>query len=114
MPDNQGKLTAKDKETILAWLSQRWTNQECPFHAGPTVWELGDAIGTHPFAGGGGGVPGSGVQFGGPTYPLIVVTCRTCGHVVLINAITVGIVTMGPEPPQSTPPPDPSSAPEAG
>lgn len=56
----------------------------CPFH-GPTNWTVGDMIMTLPFTGG-------GVTLGGPTYPLIPVTCGQCGYTVLINAIVAGIV----------------------
>ena len=113
VPDSEGKLTDLEKDRVIAWLSNRWNTPNCPFH-GPTNWDLGDAVGTHPFAGTGGGAPGSGVQFGGSTYPLVVLTCATCGYVVFINAITVGIVTMGAAPiPSTEPDQEPSHTPEA-
>jgi hypothetical protein len=102
MPDNQGKLSPEEKTAVIDWLFVHWKNQDCPFH-GPTGWEIGDTIATSPFAGTGGGAPGSGFQFGGPTYPLIVVTCAICGYTVLVNAIKLGIVKMGPELPESPP-----------
>ena len=97
VPDIQGKLEPDEKDAILKWLESHWTTLDCPFH-GVTTWTVGDVTGTHPFAGRGGGAPGSGPQFGGPSYPLIVVTCDICGYVVLVNAISVGIVKMAPEP----------------
>jgi hypothetical protein len=113
VPDFQGKLSAEEKLTVVHWLSDHWKTPDCPFH-GHTTWEIGDVIGTHLFAGPGGGAPGSGVQFGGPTYPLIVVTCGTCGYIVLLNAISLGIVKMGPAGEEPTEPSAPDAPPKAG
>lgn len=96
MPDLQGKLSDDEKRKIIDWLSAHWKTTNCPFH-GPTVWEIGDATGTQPFAGTGGGTQGSGVVIGGPTYPLVLLTCATCGFAIHINLIKVGIVTMRPD-----------------
>jgi hypothetical protein len=113
MPDFLGKLSPDEKDVVVAWLAAHWNRTECPFHVGPTQWEIGDAIATQAFAGKGGGVPGSGFQFGSPTYPLIVLTCAICGYTVLLNAIKLGIVLMSPEPP-TTPATDPPATTETG
>src|SRR5437867_769361 len=109
MPDANGNLNAEESRIALAWLNRQWTNQTCPFH-GPTKWEVGQVIMTLPYSGG-------GVIVGGPTYPLLVVTCVNCGYTVLVNAIVAGVVprppqTVQPEvPPQPTPPQEESPTP---
>ena len=39
---------------------------------------------------------GAGLTFGGPIYPVIPLTCNTCGNTLFLNAIFVGAV----EPPK--------------
>jgi hypothetical protein len=116
VPDFQGKLSPDEKEKVIAWLSAHWRKADCPFH-GPTQWEIGDATGTQPFAGSGGGEPGSGVVLGGGSYPLVVLTCATCGYTIHINLFKVGLVTQRPEEP-ATPTPqvtsEQSAEPKAG
>jgi hypothetical protein len=85
MPDSEGKLTQSDMQKAQAWLVEKWKNRSCPFH-GPTNWEIGQyVIGTVTFS-------TEGLKIGGPTYPMLVITCSTCGHAVFVNAIQVGIV----------------------
>ncbi len=110
MPDNQGKLTPEEQQTVTKWLIDRWKTTNCPFH-GPTQWEIGDATGTQPFAGVGAGTPGSGPVVGGAAYPLVVLTCGTCGYTIHINLIKVGIVKMRPGEDLPTPRPTISSVP---
>jgi hypothetical protein len=103
VPDPNGKLTPEESQQLLAWLTERWHGAGCPMHPlVPTNWEVGDMIMTLPFTGG-------GVSIGGPTYPLVVVTCLRCGFTVLVNAITAGLVKV-PQPPSPVPP---SAPPEA-
>jgi predicted nucleic-acid-binding Zn-ribbon protein len=90
-------MTPKESQAALAWLNERWTIKVCPFH-GPTNWEVGEVmIQTLPYIGG-------GVSIGGPTYPLLVVTCSQCGYTVLVNAIKAGIVEAPPPVPTPSPP----------
>jgi hypothetical protein len=35
---------------------------------------------------------GMGFTVGGQVMPLVAVTCQTCGHVVVFNAIHVGVI----------------------
>jgi hypothetical protein len=104
MPDASGNLSPAESQTALTWLNIHWQNQACPFH-GPTKWEVGQVIMTLPYSGG-------GVSLGGPTYPLLVVTCTQCGHTVLVNAIVAGVVPRPEQParpeeqPQQTPTPE--------
>src|SRR2546430_7505413 len=82
--DASGNLDTEKTKRPLGCLNRQWTNQACPFH-GPTKWEVGQVIMTLPYSGG-------GVIVGGPTYPLLVVTCVNCGYTVLVNAIVAGVV----------------------
>jgi hypothetical protein len=57
---------------------------------------------------------GGSVTIGGPTYPLIVLTCMQCGYTVHVNAIVAGVVPRPhtPEQPaatQETPPAETAS-----
>lgn len=87
MPDKQGKLTPAEAQTALGWLRSHWgPNRPCPFHDEPTNWEIQDTmIQTLPYTGG-------GVRIGGPTFPLLVVVCSTCGYTVFVNALRAGVV----------------------
>ena len=49
---------------------------------------------------------GGGLVVGGPVYPLVVVTCATCGYTVFVNAIKVGIVQAEPAAAQTPQPPE--------
>lgn len=86
MPDNAGKLTIEENEKVQQWLKQHWKNWACPF-SGHTNWELGEYIAQAMMFSGG------GLVVGGPTYPLVVLTCAGCGYTVFINAIKAGVVT---------------------
>lgn len=99
MHDPSGKLTPEEAERARTWLLERWGGgRQCPWH--PTVpnnWEMGDVIMTLPFTGG-------GVSIGGPTYPLLTVSCSHCAYTVLFNAIKMGVVPRQEAPVAETPP----------
>lgn len=102
MPDSNGRLTSEEVRILLGWLKDQWQGASCPMHRGmPTNWEVGDMIMTLPYT-------GAGVSIGGPTYPLVVVTCAQCGYTVLVNAIKAGIVRV----PQPAQPVQPEPQPE--
>ena len=85
MPDENWKLTQKEKEDVVAWIKEKWENTKCPF-SGHNEWNLGDElVRTTKYT-------GNNLLIGGSTYPLIIFTCIGCGYVVYINAILVGIV----------------------
>ena len=91
-------MTPQQLQDARNWLGSHWSNFSCPFH-GATRWEVGDSmIQTIPFT-----KPGDLILGGGPTYPLLVVTCGICGFTVLVNAIKAGIVVVPQQPPPSPP-----------
>jgi len=84
-PPDPAILTPEQRQQLVTWLDLRWGAAACPFH-GTTKWQVGDSlIGTTGFS------PG-GLRLGGPTYPLIAVTCLTCGYTVLVNALVAGVI----------------------
>lgn len=101
MPDQNGRLTPEDQERVVSWLQARWgVTPECPFH-GRTSWQIGETlVQTVQYS-------PSGFLVGGLVYPLIVVTCSTCGFTVLVNAVLAGIV-------QPTATPEGTVTPEPG
>jgi hypothetical protein len=85
-----GWLSAEQQEAARKWLDEKWTRWDCPFH-GDTTWGLGSVIhGAQAW------VPKGGKNIG-KSYPVVVLTCNTCGYSVFINAITMGIIP--PDPP---------------
>src|SRR5205807_57918 len=88
-PSVPGQLTPDQSQRAELWLRTHWSHSACPFH-GPTRWEVGNVLAqAMAFSGG-------GLVVGGPVYPLVVVTCATCGYTVFVNAIKVGIVQAEP------------------
>jgi hypothetical protein len=86
MPDPSGNLLPDEFQTALSWLREHWQDLSRPMHPQrPTNWEIGGMIMTLPFT-------GQGVVLGGPTFPLVVVTCGQCGFTALVNGIKAGLV----------------------
>ena len=75
-----------DKDTAIAWLNKHWHgNRLCPV-CGHNSWTVSDElVEIRPFKGG-------AMVLGGALFPLMVVTCTTCGHTLLFNAVVVGLV----------------------
>lgn len=91
-----GSLTPEQLQKAQDWLAAHWERLACPFH-GPTKWILGDSlVGTVGFRAG-------GIAIGGPTFPLLVVTCSQCGFTAFLNAIVVGIIPPAPSPTPTEP-----------
>ena len=75
-----------DEQKTLDWLNKHWVGSKaCPVCTN-TKWGVSDDIvEIRPFRGG-------SLTLGGPLYPLIVVTCDTCGHTLFFNAKMLGLV----------------------
>jgi hypothetical protein len=86
VPDAEGGLSTEEEAKVSAWLEENWTNSDCPFH-GPTRWKIGGVVHAVPLA------HGHLVTFNVGIYPLINVTCLTCGYTAFINALLCGIVS---------------------
>jgi hypothetical protein len=79
------QMTPEQSAQAQEWLRKQWTNSLCPFH-GSTRWEVGNVFGQVM------SYSPRGLFLGGPTYPVLVVTCGECGYTVLVNAIKAGVV----------------------
>lgn len=78
--ESQRKLI---KDRVLAvWKGKR----ECMICINPTVWNIGDVVEVREFNEGN-HCPGA------PIFPLVQIQCKTCGHVVMFNAIALGVVS---------------------
>jgi hypothetical protein len=87
-PPFPNQRSDQQREQIRArtveWLDKRWPlPRACPID-GNTNWAIGDVI-EAPLDQGG------SVIVGGPTYLFVPVSCTTCGHTYLFNAIQIGV-----------------------
>jgi hypothetical protein len=92
MPDPEGRLSEEEKDTIRAWLDERWVVQSraCPI-SGHREWIVADHL-VHIFR-----YTPRGFVIGGPTYPHAAVICRGCGYTLFFNAVMIGLVPAGSE-----------------
>lgn len=88
MPDSEGKLSDEETKTALENIGKHWKNRACPICASQ-AWML-DPHATRLES----LRPQGKIVLGGPTYPLLTVTCSTCGFVHLFNAIRTGVVKL--------------------
>jgi hypothetical protein len=84
-PAKQKMLTPEQVAQVEEWLGIHWTNSGCPFH-GPTKWSVGKLVGSVQ------GLTATDWDAGGQQYPVITVICNTCGFMVLMGALRIGIV----------------------
>jgi hypothetical protein len=88
---------AGQREQTIEWLVEHWADAVCPI-CQTRSWSIGNVTELREWASGGGIVLG-----GGRSFPLVPVTCKTCGYTVLFNAIKMGIHEQA----ESDPEPDP-------
>ena len=75
-----------DKEKAIAWLNELWPgNRLCPICTNNSWSVSDDLVEIRPYKGG-------TLVVGGSLYPLMIVTCNTCGHTLLFNAVVAGLV----------------------
>lgn len=99
MPDAAGKIRAEERARIDAWIKKYWKlgDFKCPI-CGSEQWLVGEHfIQMTPHYGGAN-------LLGGPAYPHLMLISKECGYVVLINALTTGIIRA----------PEPAAAPAGG
>ena len=77
---------ADTRERIAAFLNEKWQGRKnCPICQN-NKWEISDKPAElREYSQG-------GLVVGGPVYPLVVLTCRVCGHTLLFNAIVMDVV----------------------
>lgn len=80
---------AMDPIAAQQWLETKWPphRRTCPICATNT-WNIENMIAEMRQFSGGSFVIGAGVGI----FPLLVVTCINCGHVLLFNAMMAGLV----------------------
>ncbi len=84
------KPLSVDQGKVAEWLNKKWQGKKnCPL-CGENNWNIGDRAGKIPIY-----YPSAVV--GGPSYPLVVVTCNNCGYTLLFNALFVGLLPSGME-----------------
>ncbi len=77
-----------DIEKALRWIEDNWVGQKACAICGNTGWFMGDAVGEMRQI-----TPKSRwIPTSGSTYPLIVLSCETCGYTLLFNAIVLGLM----------------------
>jgi hypothetical protein len=85
MPDSSGRLSQADNDTIKRWWDQHWKEPViCPV-CKTSDWSLGPHIVNVQRHAADAGVANT------PTYPHILVSCKTCAHTMFFNAVTIGV-----------------------
>ena len=75
-----------DPDQAIAWLDQHWKGtHKCPICTNDNWTVSDDLVEVGLFKGG-------ALVVGGALFPFMVVTCNTCGHTLLFNAIKAGLV----------------------
>ena len=90
-----------DKESytkaVRDYLEKNWTGEKvCPI-CKKNSWALPDSMGMIQQI-----AAGAGIRIGGPYYPLIPITCLSCGYTILLNAKIAGLTAPDDTPAQST------------
>lgn len=76
-----------DVQEVVDWLNSQWQGAKvCPICKNNN-WNISEKpVELREFHGG-------NLVVGGPVYPLISITCKVCGHILLFNAIVAGLLT---------------------
>lgn len=80
------KLNESQRKLIIEKVRSAWNGKrECPICINSTVWAIGDIVEVRDY--------NEGIHCPGAAItPLVQVQCEKCGHVVLFNAIALGVV----------------------
>ncbi|NLX22827.1 MAG: hypothetical protein GXY55_14340 [Phycisphaerae bacterium] len=81
------KLDDNEAKTFLAWLNEHWKgDHKCPICQNDT-WQINSTVfELRSFESG-------NLVAGAPIYPVVCVTCDTCGHSLFFNAIRAGLIS---------------------
>jgi RNase P subunit RPR2 len=96
MPDEHGRLTEADNDLIERWWSQHSKDAVICLFCKTTDWRIAghlvniqcDAVDAN--------------ASNAPSYPHIVVTCKSCAHSMFFNAVQIGIAAYVPTARQPT------------
>ncbi len=81
------RWSPEQTKKIEEWLQQKWgANKACQMCA-VSDWAIGTNVAQLPLAD-----PHAESTYSGGSYPCVIVICRNCGNMVLVNALTAGIV----------------------
>ena len=85
MPDEHGLLSKADNDSIQRWWDQHWKEPViCPV-CKTTDWSLSSHLANvQRFA-------TDANASNTPTYPHIIITCKSCAHSIFFNAVQIGI-----------------------
>jgi len=84
MPDDSGKLSPDDKQTVIKVLTERKCVNPCPL-CGHPEWEIGDNMILHSLYGPKGFIIGAGV-------PSVVIGCTNCAFFRFHSAVLFGFM----------------------
>jgi hypothetical protein len=86
MPEDDGRLTADERERAVAWLqSTQAPVARCP-HCANNQWRIANhLVAPSSFS--------SSVILGGTAYPHFMVICQICGFVKFFNAIASRVIS---------------------
>ena len=85
MPDSNGTLSLEERQKVVNWLKEKAPSPACPF-CGTKHWSISNAAICPQVY-----IPGP-LMLGGPTVPLVLVVCETCGFVASFSAVTTGVI----------------------
>lgn len=81
-------IPKEDIQKAIAWIDEHWTGQKtCPICLN-TRWGVADTVGDVQMM-------GLNKEPTDRTYPLVILTCQTCGYTVLFNATVIGLMERG-------------------
>lgn len=81
-------VAQEDIQKAIAWIDEHWTGQKaCPICQSDS-WGVSSMVGEVHLAN-----PDEGRL--DRSYPLVILTCQTCGYALLFNAVVVGLLERG-------------------
>ncbi len=85
-PEPASAPTIDIKDKVRAWIDDHWKGEKtCPICRN-SRWDIGDVAAELRQ------LPQEGRFMEESSYPLVVITCGTCGYTFLFNAVVIGLV----------------------
>ena len=86
MKEQDGRLSAADKNKVTAWLNEKGVNHSCPV-CGENEWIVGDHLLTGVLH-----FPDGGMSLGGAAYPTVILVCSNCAYTRHFMAGPIGLL----------------------